>query len=100
MRLPTEKTMAESILQTEKECWFCGAMTGLEEHHIFAGVANRRISEKYGLKVWLCHRHHTGADGAQYLRQNNLILKQEAQKAFERLHGREIWMQLIRKNYL
>ena len=41
--------MADSIVQTEKECWFCGARAGLEEHHIFAGVANRKISEKYGL---------------------------------------------------
>lgn len=92
--------MAESIVQAEKECWFCGARSGLEEHHIFAGVANRKISEKYGLKVWLCHRHHTGNDGAQYDRDMNILLKQEAQKAFEQLHGHEMWMQLIRKNYL
>ena len=90
----------DSILQTEKECWFCGATYGLEEHHIFAGVANRKISEKYGLKVWLCHRHHTGADGAQYDRALNLRLKQDAQKAFERTHTHEEWMNLIRKNYL
>ena len=92
--------MAESILQTEKECWFCSAKIGLEEHHIFAGVANRKISEKYGLKVWLCHRHHTGADGAQYDRDLNLLLKQEAQKAFEVHHSRAEWMDLIRNNYL
>ena len=92
--------MADSIVQTEKECWFCGARSGLEEHHIFAGVANRKISEKYGLKVWLCHDHHTGDGGAQYNRELGDQLKQEAQKAFERLHGHEMWMQLIRKNYL
>lgn len=92
--------MAESILQTEKECWFCSAKIGLEEHHIFAGVANRKISEKYGLKVWLCHRHHTGDSGAQYDPEKNLHLKQEAQKAFEQLHGHELWMKTIRKNYL
>ena len=92
--------MADSIVQTRKECWFCGARYGLEEHHIFAGVANRKISEKYGLKVWLCHDHHTGDDGAQYNRELGDQLKQEAQKAFERLHGHGMWMQLIRKNYL
>lgn len=92
--------MADSILQKKRECYFCGFKAGLECHHIFAGVANRRISEKYGLKVWLCHRHHTGADGAQYDKALNLRLKQDAQKAFEKTHSHEEWMQLIRKNYL
>lgn len=92
--------MADSILQTEKECWFCGATYGLEEHHIFAGVANRKISEKYGLKVWLCHRHHTGDKGAQYDRDMNLQLKQKAQRNFEQIYSHELWMNTIRKNYL
>lgn len=92
--------MSQSILQNERECWFCGSRIGLEEHHIFAGTANRRISEQYGLKVYLCHRHHTGDRGAQYDKDMNILLKQEAQKAFERLHGHDEWMQLIRKNYL
>lgn len=92
--------MSESIIQTEKECWFCGARAGLECHHIFAGHANRPISEKYGLKVWLCHRHHTGDGGAQYNRDLGDQLKQIAQKRFEDLYGHELWMQLIGKNYL
>lgn len=92
--------MSRSIVQAEKECWFCGSRVRLEEHHIFAGTANRKISEKYGLKVWLCHRHHTGDGGAQYDPEKNLQLKQEAQKAFEKEHSLELWMKLIRKNYL
>jgi hypothetical protein len=92
--------MADSILQTEKECWFCGAQTDLERHHIFAGVANRPISEKYGLTVWLCHKHHTGTRGAQYDKEMGLQLKRAAQRAFEEKHGHRLWMELIRKNYL
>ena len=92
--------MSKSIIQQEKRCWFCGAVVGLEEHHIFAGTANRKISEKYGLKVWLCHRHHTGKDGAQYDRDMNLQLKQEAQRKFEQIYSHELWMETIRKNYL
>lgn len=34
-------------------CWLCGRWGWLEEHHIFGG-ANRKKSEKYGLKVGLC----------------------------------------------
>ena len=92
--------MTESILQTDRSCYFCGSVVRLEEHHIFAGVANRRISEKYGLKVWLCHEHHTGNNGAQYDQEKNLQLKQEAQKKFEALYSHDLWMRLIRKNYL
>ena len=92
--------MTDSIIQSEKECWFCGARVSLEEHHIFAGVANRKISEKYGLKVYLCHRHHTGEDGAQYDKEENLQLKRIAQQRFEEIYGHELWMNVIRKNYL
>lgn len=43
--------MAKSILQDKKESYLTGATYNLEEHHIFFGTANRKISEKYGLKV-------------------------------------------------
>ena len=52
-------------MQTERECYFCGGVIGLERHHVFGGVANRKLSETYGLWVWLCHEDHTGVDGAQ-----------------------------------
>ena len=92
--------MAKSIIQERKECYFCGKLTNLERHHVFGGVANRPISEKYGLTVWLCHNCHTGQDGAQYDKMKNLRLKQDAQFAFERNHSRSEWMKLIGKNYL
>lgn len=50
----------KSIIQTVDKCYICGAVSGLEEHHIFGGF-NRKLSEKYGLKVKLCNRHHTGS---------------------------------------
>ena len=92
--------MAKSIIQERKECYFCGKLTNLELHHVFGGVANRPISEKYGLTVWLCHNCHTGQSGAQYDKMKNLRLKQDAQFAFERNHSRSEWMKLIGKNYL
>ena len=33
-------------------CWLCGRYGLMEEHHIFSG-ANRKLSEKYGLKVMM-----------------------------------------------
>lgn len=93
--------MAKSIIQKERECFFCGAVTGLEEHHVFAGTANRKISEKYGLKVYVCQYHHTDPkNGVQYNKELNLMLKREAQTAFQNIYGHKLFMQLIKKNYL
>lgn len=90
----------KSIIQTDKQCFLCGRECFLEKHHIFAGTANRRISEREGLWVWLCHDCHTGKHGAQYEQENNLYLKQTAQMAYEQTHTRSEWMGLIRKNYI
>lgn len=92
--------MGKSIMQKDRACYFCGRLDGLEKHHVFGGVANRPISEKYGLVVYLCHRHHTGSDGAQYDKEKNLLLKRDAQMAFEMENSRDLWMSLIGKNYL
>ena len=52
--------MAKSIIQEDREhCFVCGRNAhaeyfGLDEHHVFFGP-NRKHSEKYGLKVYLCH---------------------------------------------
>ena len=92
--------MADSIMQKEKCCYFCGTVNGLEKHHVFAGVANRPISEKYGLWVYLCHYCHTGKNGAQYDKDKNKKLKRDAQRAFQKIYGRPYWMRLIRRNYL
>lgn len=59
----------KSILQdkSKHQCYLCmmidgdeSVKTGLEEHHIYEGSARRELSEKYGLKVYLCKAHHTG----------------------------------------
>lgn len=89
-----------SILTDKKQCYFCGRVCGLEKHHVFAGTANRRVSERLGLWVYLCHDHHTGKDGAQYDPIKNRQLKMDAQYAFERTHTRADWMRAIGKNYL
>ena len=86
-------------MQTEKRCYLCDRKTCLERHHVLGGVANRKLSEKYGLWVWLCHDCHTGANGAQYNREINFQLKAEAQIAFEALYGHQAWMNVFRRNY-
>ena len=90
----------KSILQSDKVCFLCARTVDLEKHHILAGTANRKLSEKYGLWVWLCHRCHTGKDGAQYDPVKNKFLKMDAQYEFERTHTRAEWMRIFGKNYL
>ena len=61
----------KSIIQADKTvCFICGRNSNyepLDEHHVYSS-ANRKLSEKYGLKVYLhhntCHLHgvHKNAD--------------------------------------
>lgn len=55
--------MAQSIIQTERECYLCGRTDDLHEHHCLEGAyrgnkKNLYGAEKYGLTVWLCPRCH------------------------------------------
>lgn len=52
-----------SIIQGNREgCYICGRIP-TECHHIYGGVANRPLSDKYGLTVDLCAYHHRDSKG-------------------------------------
>lgn len=91
----------KSILQQERECYYCKTTNNLEEHHCLYGTANRRIAERFGLKVFLCSEHHRGKNGVhggnKYL---DIKLKQLAQSKFEENHDREDFIKIFGKNYL
>lgn len=91
----------KSIIQDKRECLVCGSWN-VEEHHIFFGQAKRKLSEDYGLKVWLCPTHHRGTNGVHGKNGHKLDseLKQLGQKAFEWEHTREEFMKLMGRNYL
>ena len=103
----------KSILQGTKECYLCRLRmnekedfrrlpdTGLEEHHIMHGVTNRKQSEKYGLKVWLCYEdHRTGKEAVHRCRETDLKLICIAQRKFEELYSHDKWMEVFMKNYI
>ena len=92
----------KSIIQNEKYCYICGSTCNLHEHHIFFGTANRQLSEKYGLKVFLCVTHHTGSRNAVHMnRDADLYLKRIAQSEFESVHGtRDDFISIFGKSYL
>lgn len=92
--------MKKSIVWDIKECYVCATTKGLHRHHIFFGTANRKISERLGLTVFLCYEHHEGVTGVHHNRDLDLELKRLAQSIYEEDHTREDWMQHIGKNYL
>lgn len=93
--------MTKSIIQNEKKCIVCGRTTTLECHHCFPGNPNRKLSEKYGLKVWLCKEHHTGNTGVHSNAQLRWVIQRKAQREFERQIGdRNMFMTVFGKNYL
>lgn len=72
----------------------------VHEHHVFGG-SNRRLSEEYGLKVYLCPScHNFGRAAVHTNHANMLILQQDAQRAFEQEYSHEKFMELFGRNYL
>lgn len=79
--------MSKSIIQTDRShCYICGRNAhadyfGLEEHHVYGGYGIRPISEKYGLKVYLCHScHNEPPNGVHQNREIRLALQARVQK--------------------
>ena len=92
----------ESIIQSEKECYICKNTIGLHSHHILFGTSNRKQSEKYGLKVYLCYHHHNGSNEAvPFNKTLDLHLKRIAQRYFEEKYGdRKEFIRVFGRNYL
>lgn len=90
----------KSIIQTEKECFICKGTYWLEEHHIFGG-SNRKKSEKYGLKVFLCHRHHNEAPfGVHFNKELMQKFHDLGQRTFEEHYPDKSFLLEFGRNYL
>ncbi len=98
--------MSKSIIQPEKKrCYLCGCNAradyfGLDEHHVYGGP-NRYLSEKYGLKVYLCHgRCHL--NGVHKSADINNFLKAEVQKIAMVHYGwtLERFIEIFGKSYI
>lgn len=73
----------------------------VEEHHVIYGKGNRPLSEKYGLKAYLCPEHHrTSKEAVHKNVHNDLILKKTAQRIFEKTHSRKEFMETFDQNYI
>lgn len=95
-----EENAMKSILQREKKCWVTGDRYNLHEHHIFGG-ARRKLSEKYGLKVYLRGDWHNLAGyGVHFNHDLDMRLKRAGQQAFELDHSREEFIRIFGKSYI
>lgn len=99
--------MAKSIMQADKECYLCRKLynirtvRGLECHHIFPGVARRDLCERFGLKVWLCHRHHNEPPiGVHHNAAAMHELQADAQRVYDARYGDGALARDMGKNYL
>ena len=93
----------KSIIQTEKKCFFTGSSRNLDKHHIFFGNPGRKLSEKYGLWVWLEHERHI--EMSPYRTPHNDAdvdreLKVIAQLAFEKENPNLNFIEIFGRNYL
>lgn len=87
-------------MQEKKECWVTGQTTGLHKHHIYGG-ARRKLSEKYGLYVYLTPKwHNMSGYGVHFDYELDKKLKIAGQKAFEEVYSRQLFMKLFGRNYL
>ena len=96
----------KSIIQPEKDkCYLCGRNAsadyfGLDEHHVFGG-ADRKTSEAYGLKVYLCH-DHCHINGVHKKAKLNRALQRKVQEIAMKRYDWDMdtWRALFGKNYL
>lgn len=99
-----------SIMQKKEEgyCYLCALLENnwrpcgyREEHHVFFSAHQKPLSEEYGLKVYLCRRHHReGPDAVHQNQRNRRILEAQGQQAFEAKYGHKKFMEIFKKNYL
>lgn len=93
----------KSIMQTEKgTCFLTGERGYTEDHHIFFGGGRRKLSEKYGLKVFLSPQlHRNGPEAAHNCKATRRKLEAAGQREFERRWGsRKEFMDIFGRNYL
>lgn len=107
--------MSKSIMQSVKECYLCRKdaslldfhgdlpSKGLHKHHVMYGTAGRQQSERLGLWVYLCVKHHNedhGLYAVHYNKEVNIRLRMDAERAFLQTHTFDEWMDVFKTNYL
>ena len=96
----------KSVIQPERNrCYICGRNAhadyfGLDEHHVYFG-SHRKTSERFGLKVYLCHDscHLNGVHKDAKL---NRALQAKVQRIAMKFYkwDMDTWRAIFGRNYL
>lgn len=99
----------KSIMHDRKDgtCYLCMKLHGdysrksvLQEHHAIGGNGKRELSERYGLKVYLCPPHHLNGLSPEAVHGNDRIrryIEAAAQEAFARHFPQENFKEVFGK---
>ena len=79
------------------ECFNCGSRYMLECHHAIHGTANRKLADKYGLIVPMCHICHCKLH--DYDTSLDKALQRYAQEKFEQKYPNISFRQVFGRNY-
>lgn len=100
----------KSIIHKDRDrCFICNRNAsadycGLEEHHCFEGLGRRQVSERYGLKIYICGNrcHRNGPDSVHKNAKVDQTVKKIAQKRAMEYYGwtTEEFIEKFRKNYI
>lgn len=105
--MPKKEAKMKSIIQADRNrCYLCGRIRSagnpLDEHHVYFGP-NRTISERYGLKVYICAVtcHNFGPESVHMNAQRCRELQAEVQKTAMDYYGwtTRDFIGVIGKNY-
>lgn len=99
--------MKSIMHQKDGTCYLCMKLEGnyfpqlvTQEHHVIFGTSNRKLSEKYGLKVYLCLEHHlTGPNAVHRNQAVREMLCRSAQEVFEQHYSNISFKEVFGKNW-
>ena len=94
--------MKKSIITKDmKRCYVCGTPFNIHIHHCIYGTGKRKLSDKYGLIIPLCARHHNlSNEGVHFNKTLDNEIKKEAQKKFKEVYPELDFLKIFGKNYL
>ena len=95
--------MKSIIPDNDEFCYLCKKqgllIPGTDTHHMIFGTANRKLSEKDGLKINLCHRHHMRLhQQGEYKEELQKLAQQKWMEVYER--GVDEWIKRYGKSFL
>lgn len=84
------------ITEDLDHCYLCGGQRH-QFHHCMNTKVGKKKSEKYGLMMPVCYKCHSKIHDKD---DNSIQIKKLAQRKFETIYQRDLWVKEFGKNYL